>query len=168
MKTQIKAGAELDTLNKDELHAVLRTVTADWFNQVSRGDRYRRFSAEGTIAAGALTIGGAEQRDGVLGPKDGFVWAVKRVALYGLTTYTAGGAPAVFTEPVRLHVNDDGPAALVHPAVQGYQSFNTDELVLYPGDTLLAVGAGLTATGTIVLTGQARELPMPLAWRIGG
>lgn len=167
MKTQIKAGAELDTLNKDELHAVLRTVTADWFNQVSRGDRYRRFSAQGTIAAGALTIGGAEQLDNVLGPKEGFVWAVKRVALYGLTTYDTE-TPAVFSEPVRLHINDEGPASLVHPAVQGYQGFNTDELVLYPGDTLLAVGAGLTGTGIITLTGQARELPMPLAWRIGG
>lgn len=164
---EIKAGGKIDTLNKDELREVMRTVTADWFNQVSRGDRYRRFSAEGTIAAGALTIGGAEQRDAVLGPKDGFVWAVKRVALFGLTTYD-DAVPSVFSEPVRLHLNDEGPGSLVHPAVQGYQGFNTDELVLYPGDTLLAVGAGLQATGTIVLTGQARELPMPLAWRIGG
>ena len=167
METTLKAGAKLDMLNKDELRAVLKTVTQDWFNQVARGDRYRRFSAEGTIAGGALTIGGPEARDNVLGPKEGFVWAVKRVALYGLTTYD-DAVPEVFSEPVRLHLNDEGPASLVHPAVQGYQGFNTDELVLYPGDTLLAVGAGLTATGTIVLTGQARELPMPLAWRIGG
>ena len=163
----LSAGKKIDVLNKAELRDVLRTVTQDWFNQVARGDRYRRFSAEGTISGGALTIGGSEQTDAVLGPKEGFVWAVKRVALFGLTDYD-NATPSVFSEPVRLHLNDEGPATLVHPAVQGYQSFQTDELVLYPGDTLLAVGASLTSTGTVVLTGQARELPMPLAWRIGG
>jgi hypothetical protein len=167
MEQTFNAGAKLDLLNKDELRDVMRTVTQDWFNQVARGDRYRRFSAEGTIAAGALQIGGAEALDATLGPAEGFVWAVQRVAVHGLTT-NSGDPLTSSTEPLQLFVNDEGPSSLVHPSLQGYQAFGEHELVLYPGDTLLAVGTALTKTGKIVLTGQARELPMPLAWRIGG
>lgn len=167
MKTKLQAGAELDLITKDEMKDVLRTVTQDWFNQVARGDRYRRFSATGTVAAGELTIGGAEQLDSVLGPAEGFVWAVKRIAVYGLTLFVPEDS-FVFTEPLALYLNDSGPSSLVDPALQGYRGFSTDELVLYPGDTLLATGTALTHTGTVTLTGQARELPMPLAWRIGG
>lgn len=167
MKTRLQAGAELDLISRDEMKEVLQTVTKDWFNQVGRGDRYPRFSAQGTIAGGALTIGGAEALDAPLGPAEGFVWAVQRIALHGLTTNT--GTPlTTSTEPVRLHLNDDGPGSLVHPAIQGYQEFGEHELVLYPGDTLLVVGTALTKTGIITLTGQAREVPMPLAWRLGG
>jgi hypothetical protein len=164
--TKITAGAHIDTLNKDELRDVMRTVTQDWFNQVARGDRYRRFSGAGEIGAGALVVGGPTFRDANMGPAEGFVWAVQRIAVEGLTTYT-GDPLALTTEPVALFLNDDGPSSLVHPAIVGYQEFGEHELVLYPGDTLLVTGAGLAATGTVTVTGQAREVPMPLAWRLG-
>lgn len=157
-EVKLQAGAKLDVLNKRELKETLDTVTRDWFSQVARGDRYRRFSASGTIAGAAVSIGGAVQRDAVLGPAEGFVWAVQRIALHGLD----------LLETVELHLNDDGPASVVHPAVDQYHAFGPYELVLYPGDTLLVVGTGLTSTGTVTVTGQARELPLPLAWRLGG
>lgn len=162
-KVKIQAGAEIDTLNKTELDQALRTTSRDWFQQVARGDRYRRFSAKGTIAAAAVSIGGADQADAVLGPAEGFVWAVQRVGVHGLTTYPAGT-----TEAVRLYVNDEGPSSLVHPALLGYVDFGPQALILYPGDVLLLAAADLAATGTVTLTGQAREVPMPLAWRLGG
>lgn len=166
-EVQLKAGAKLDLLNRKELRETLDVVTRDWFAQVARGDRYRRFSADGTIAAGGVTIGGPEQRDGTLGPAEGFVWAVQRLAVGGLTSST--GTPLVATtEPVQLFLNDPGPASLVHPALVGYEEFGEHQLVLYPGDTLLVVGTGLTSTGTVTVSGQARELPLPLAWRLGG
>lgn len=166
-EVKLAAGAKLDVLNRRELKEALDTVTRDWFSQVARGDRYKRFSAAADIATGAFTIGGALQRDAALGPAEGFVWAVQRIAVDGLTTAT--GDPLVVTsEPVALFVNDDGPASLVHPAILGYQNFGEHELVLYPGDTLLVTGTGLTSTGTVTVTGQAREVPLPLAWRLGG
>jgi hypothetical protein len=162
----LAAGKKFDVLNRKELKEVMDTVTRDWFNQVSRGDRYRRFSASATIATGALTIGGAAQKDSNLGPAEGFVWAVQRIAVAGLTVST--GTPLVaVTEPVALFLNDSGPAAMVHPALTGYKEFGEHELVLYPGDTLLVTGAALTSTGTVTVTGQAREVPLPLAWRLG-
>lgn len=166
-EVKLAAGAKLDVLNRKELKEALDTVTRDWFNQVSRGDRYRRFSASATIASGIVTIGGAAQKDASLGPAEGFVWAVQRIAVSGLTSAT--GTPLVATtEPVALFLNDSGPAATVHPAIVGYKEFGEHELVLYPGDTLLVAGAGLASTGTVTVTGQAREVPMPLAWRLGG
>jgi hypothetical protein len=157
-QAKLQAGATIDVLNRKELREVLDTATRDWFNQVTRGDRYRRFSAPGTIAGGAVTIGGATARDAVLGPADGFVWAVQRLAVVGL----------VAADTVQLSLNDDGPAAVVHGAMGRYQSFGQYDLVLYPGDTLMVTGAALASTGTLTLTGQARELPMPLSWRLGG
>lgn len=158
MKTKIQAGATLDLINKDEMRDVLQTVTKDWFNQVGRGDRYRRFSAWGDISGGAVTIGGAEQLDHTLGPAEGFVWAVQRIGIHNLDS----------ADSLALYINDDGPSALVHPGITTYQDFGQTQLVLYPGDTLLLTGSSLTDTGIVTVTGQARELPMPLAWRLGG
>jgi hypothetical protein len=166
-EVNLKAGAKIDVLNRKELKEVLDVATRDWFNQVARGDRYRRFSASGAIDTGSLTIGGASARDAVMGPAEGFVWAVQRIAVYGLTSAT--GTPLVATtEPVQLFLNDDGPSSLVDPALVGYRDFGNYALVLYPGDTLLVRGTGLTSTGTATVTGQVREVPLPLAWRLGG
>lgn len=167
MKTKLQAGAELDLISKDEMRDVLKSVTKDWFNQVARGDRFPRFSGSGTIVGGALRIDGASHDNQRLGPAEGFVWAVQRLGVYGLTTAT--GTPlAATTEPVRLYVNDDGPSSLVTPQLEGYADFGQHALVLYPGDTLLVVGESLTSSGQVTLTGQAREVPMPLAWTLGG
>lgn len=166
-EVQLKAGAKLDMLNKRELKEVIDAASRDWFNQVSRGDRYRRFSASGLIDTGSLLIDGTTAENQTLGPAEGFVWAVQRIAVFGLTDVS--GTPAVAaTEPVQLFVNDVGPSSLVHPAVEGYQDFGQYSLVLYPGDTLLVRGAELTSTGIVTITGQAREVPLPLAWRLGG
>lgn len=166
-EVKLAAGKTIDVLNKTELRAALDAATRDWFNQVSRGDRYRRFSATGEIDTGSLVIDGTLVENQTLGPQEGFVWAVQRIALSGLTSVT--GTPAVATsEPVQLFLNDDGPSSLVHPAVAGYQDFGQYSLVMYPGDTLLVKGDDLTSTGIVTLTGQVREVPMPLAWRLGG
>lgn len=166
-EVKLAAGQKMDVLNRKELRDVLDAATRDWFNQVARGDRYRRFSSAAAIATGALLIGGAAARDAVMGPAEGFVWAVQRIAVQGLTSTT--GTPLVATtEPVQLFLNDDGPAALVHPALVGFADFGQYSLVLYPGDTLLVKGTGLTSTGTVTVTGQVREVPLPLAWRLGG
>jgi len=165
MKTRLQAGAELDLISKDEMREVLQTVQKDWFSQVARGDRYPRFSAAATIADSGFTIDGTQRTYERMGPAEGFVWAVQRIAVDGLTTYTED---TLATEPVALYLNDTGPSSLVHPALVGYHDFSQTQLVMYPGDTLVVVGADLTATGQVTVTGQARELPMPLAWRIGG
>lgn len=160
-EVKLAAGAKIDVLNRKEMREVLDVATRDWFNQVARGDRFRRFSAAAPIADAAVTIGGAAARDATLGPAEGFVWAVQRIAVAGLTI-------AGETEPVQLFVNDDGPSSLVHPALEGIAIFGSCALVLYPGDTLLVKGEDLVSEGTVTVAGQVRELPLPLAWRLGG
>lgn len=159
-EVKLAAGAKFDVLNRKELHEVLRTVTQDWFSQVSRGDRYKRFHASAAVDAidSSVEIGGSGQPDSGLGPAPGFVWAVNRVGIGGLDS----------GDVVSLFINDSGPASLVRPGIDGYADFSSGQLVLYPGDVLMVTGTTLGATGDITVTGQARELPLPLAWRLGG
>lgn len=154
MKIKLQAGAELDLLTKDELDTSLKSMGANWWSEIGRGDRYRRILLTGLVTgAGAITIGGPSTPEA--GPPPGFVWSVRR-----LNQSAAGKTLALF-------LNDDAPGSAVgtFPTTQ-YWSFNPAELVLYPGDQLLATGTGHTAGATVTLTGQVRELPLPLAWRL--
>lgn len=154
------AGKKFDVLNRKELREVLETVTKSWFNEVARGDRYKRFHASGAVDAidSSVEIGGAGQPNSGLGPAPGFVWAVNRIGVAGLDS----------GDTVDLFINDASAASLVRPGITGYADFSSGQLVLYPGDVLMVTGTTLGAAGPITVTGQARELPMPLAWRLGG
>lgn len=158
MKTKIQAGSEIETLTKDELTDVMTTIRKDWYNQVARGDAWPRFHSQGTISAGVVTIGGDEATDVALGPRDGFMWAVQRIAIDGLSS----------TESLAFYLNHTSPAVIVHPRIIGFQSFGQYDVVMKPGDQMVFTGTGLSSTGTVTITGQAREVPMPLAWRLGG
>lgn len=165
MKFKIQAGAELDLLTKGEMSEALETFRQAWVTEIARGDRYRRFSGQAAISAGSFTIGGPDggpdRAD--FGPRDGYVWSVKRLAVA-----LGDGTPLDPTmENLAIYINEVSPANLVHPVFVDYQPFGSDELVLYPGDELVIAGSSLSSTGYLTVTGQAREIPMQLAWRLG-
>lgn len=155
-KFKITAGAEVDLITQSEMKAELKAFGQEWMYEVARGDRYRRFYAKGTIAGSAVSVGGPSRKE-IMGPGDNFVWAVKRLAI----------SPLGENDYLSLYLNDANPASLVHPRITSYVSFDACQLVLYPNDSLLLVGSSLSATGTVTVTGQARELPINLAWRLG-
>src|SRR4051812_13294930 len=121
-KTEIKAGASLETLTKGELLEAISEHRASWVAEVARGDRYSGLRGAGTVAAGVLTIGGDRDQDGTMGPRSGYVWSVRRLAVIGL----AAG------DRLTLFVNDDSPSNTVKPVLDQYQPFEPGELVLYP------------------------------------
>jgi hypothetical protein len=156
MKFKIQAGGELDILTQKEMHDELKGAMSSWITEVSRGDRYRRFAIFGDSSAGtAVTIGDTAVQS--VGPAEGFVWSIKRLAL------SSGFDPATHT--LALFINSPDNSALVHPDLSAYNAFDENQLVLYPGDRLLVTGTA-TASTRIWLTGQARELPISLAWRL--
>jgi hypothetical protein len=155
MKVKFNAGAELDLFNRDELRAELAAFRSAWQADAAKGDRYRRLYAYGDPAGGTVDFGGDLPQGEGLGPEQGFVWSVKRLALYGLGV----------NETARLYINSTESSDLVHPAMAGYVSFDTNQLILYPGDKL-RVAATTAAVTRISLTGQVRELPVSLAWRL--
>lgn len=159
-KFKIAAGAEIDMLTNSELRKTLSDTMASWMAEVTTGARYARFSAAGLIAGAALQIGGAERADDNLGPAPGFVWDVRRLRISGLAD----------ADVASVYVNDANPSSMVASTadVSGGLFLWGEQVVLYPGDSLLVAGASLTATGYVTVSGQVRELPMALAWRLGG
>lgn len=154
-KVKIQAGMELDVLTKDELDGSLKAMGANWWAEIGRGDRYQRILITAVVAAdGTVSIGGPNKAEA--GPPPGFVWSVRRLN------------HSAVDEVVDLFLNDDQPGSAVgrFPTIR-YWSFNPAELVLYPGDQLLATGASHTVGATVTLTGQVRALPLALAWRLG-
>lgn len=155
-KFKIQAGAEIDTCTKKEMEDAIAAASTNWIGEVARGDRFRRFSAYGDVLTNTITIG--ESPDSRIGPDPGFVWAVRRIAL---SVVPAAG------DNIKLYHDSDNDSALICTDITNYLGFDQGELVLYPGDTLLIKGAYTASDGVRVwVTGQARELPISLAWRI--
>lgn len=155
-KVKIQAGAELDVLTRSEMKEELAAFQANWWAEARRGDRFRRLLLQATVTAGG-TVEFGTNPDQASGPADGFVWSVKRL------NHSAAG------EELDLYLNDASPGSLVgrFPTAR-FWAFDAGQLVLYPGDTLVAAGASWTAGEIHTVTGAVRELPIALAWRIGG
>lgn len=158
MKFKINAGAEIDVITKGEMDDALKNFGTSWVQELARGDRYRDIRGAGTITATAVSIGG--DRDDVnLGPSQGYVWSVKRLAVIASTVDDVA--------KLTLFKNDNAPSSTVKPILLTYNTFDANELVLYPGDKLLVESsAALGGSGNITITGQVRELPVALAWRL--
>lgn len=159
MRQALRAGSEIDVLTKGEL----RETLADWIKQTVIGARPVRFSAQGVIAGGAVTVGG-KTNTGRTGPNPGFFWVVRRVCVTGLT---------LATDPTSIFISDPNSAdGLVFPnltgvaGATGYKSFNSGELVLAGDDDIVVASTGaIAATGTVNLFGAALEFPQSLAWK---
>lgn len=164
MKFKFNAGAEIDLLTKDELSDSLAAFRQAWVQEVARGDRYPRFSLKGAPAnaSGDVVIGGPEDPSGQsAGPADGYVWAMSRISVCDEDGRIPNG-------DVLVYLNDTSPGSQALPFLDSmYHGFNGTELVLYPGDELVFRGINLDPDIRITVNGQARELPLPLAWRLG-
>jgi hypothetical protein len=162
VKTKFEHGAVFDMLNKDELIDGLHRGYQNWLGEVTRGITMRRFTAQGTIASTAVTIGGPNQ-DERLGPEPGFVWSVRRLAVSNIT---------LGTDSLAIFVNDNGPSSLIMPRAfnmtgqLGAQFFDGNQLVLNGGDQLLFTGTGLNATGIVTIAGMAMELPITMMYKL--
>lgn len=160
MKAKISAGAEIDFLNQDELKRTLSEMMVAWRVDAAKGDRYVDIRDQGLIgAAGDLTIGGASG-DQRMGPREGYVWDIRRLCIAGLD-YAGGDVAAVYR-------NESTPLSLLGRTDQVTRGlFLLDrQWVFYPGHQLVVVGASLSATGYVQVTGTVRELPISLAWRL--
>lgn len=153
-KFKLNAGAEFDTITAEEMRGVLADAMRSWAVETTRGVRFSRIIGQGTIASGSVEIAGP-----ALGPASGFVWDVRRLRVIG------GAAADVFT----VYVNStdvSGEVCTTDDFTKRLMAFD-EQLVLYPGDVLHIKGTSLAGTGQVTVTGQVRELPVTLAWRLG-
>lgn len=164
-KQKIQAGATIDTVTSGELKDALGAHLRSWVAETTVGGRFTRFSAFGTIANTAVSIGGASTD---LGPGPGFVWDVRRLRI------TAAGTAITSTDIFGVFINDPGPAATVARSDDVNGGFRrawewNGNVILYPGDNLLVTNIGaLASTGGLTVSGQVLELPLTLAWKLSG
>jgi hypothetical protein len=157
---EIKAGGKLDLLTQREAHAAFKGALKDWMVEAYKGARPVKFAGAGTIANGAVQIGGS---DGIgattsnLGPAAGMVWSVKRLAVRGISSGS---------ETLSLYTNTASPFDLVRDGVTGFERFGSDELILIGPEKLLFAGTNLVSTGTVTVSGQAMELPIGMLWKL--
>lgn len=162
-KVKLQAGVELDLLNKGELQdALQKQADADLVARL-RGVKHMRLpeTLTGTAASSKLSIDG-NQSVPPLGPRQGYVWSIRRLVISGLTT---GATPDV------VNVYKGAPGAGV-PLWQfngnnfGY-TFGRLELTLYGGETLSFQSVGtFNATGQIAIGGELLEVPAELIGKL--
>lgn len=163
-KQKIQAGATLDTVTSKELSDALGAHLRSWVAETTVGGRFTRFSAVGTVASSAVSIGGASTD---LGPGPGFVWDVRRLRI------TSSSGTITPADIFGVFINDPGPASTVarsDDTVASQRMWNWNgNVVLYPGDNLLITNIGtLATTGGLTVSGQVLELPLTLAWKLSG
>ena len=147
MKNTIKNNGQVETLTQEELEASLGKVVTNLQQEQARGMSTARFVGIATIAGGAIAIPG-NTGDSPMGPEQGFAWAVQRISCDGLGT---GDVLKVYRNTVMAagFLGILTATASIRPGGKG--------IILRADEQLVVVGTGLTATGDLVVNGEALE-----------
>lgn len=155
MKTTLNMNAPLDTLDRTELKAELAVQTQESYQQLARGVKYLRFGPIATtIASNAFSLDGSGAPGGSLGPREGFMWSVRRLVITGLGTGTS---------PDVVNIYRGNPAGIPVWQLNGNSfgtTFGKGELVLLGGEVLSFANSGtIAATGQVTFSGDLVEVP---------
>lgn len=151
MKTVLELGASLDTLTRDELSEELARQTQDAYRQLARGVKYMRFGPVATtIASSAFSLDGTGHPQ--LGPREGFVWSIRRLLITGLTSSAT---------PDVVNIYRNGPTGIPVWQLNGNSfgvTFGKCEFLLLPGEALSIANSGtIAATGQVTISGDLVE-----------
>lgn len=147
-KTQLRAGAELDTLTRAEMAETIDAATRNWYQERARGLSPARFEGSAAVVSSAVTLPAAGA--GQFGPKVGFYWKVERITAFGLGT---GDVLQVFRSTA-VGTKFLGVCTATAPTMPG----TGKGLILQGEETLVFSGTSLTATGYISVNGEAIEV----------
>lgn len=168
-KFKLMANAEIETATPGDVGKELRKFGAEQTARLladAQGKKYARLNPPiaGTAVAGVLSIGGDAPAPGgtdqPVGPRAGYAWAMRRIAVTGLT---AGATPDVvnlFRRSEQVwQFNGDNWA----------YTFSFAEMIYLEGEylSLKSVGA-FAATGTITLRADFVEVPQPMLFKALG
>lgn len=146
---KFKVGEEFDSLTQDELVSALDDHTKSWYQEKARGLTSAEIHAFQTVAGAAVSI--PANGEGKIGPQPGYAWGVTRLF---------AGANLGTGDVIKVYKNaaTDASQVLQLTAAVPLVLLGTDKLILRGEDSLIFVGAGLTATGTISINGEAVEV----------
>lgn len=164
MKFEIVGGAKVDLLSRDELKEELATFARAWKDEIRRGVKYRKFSAQTNVSGGVWLLGGdaPEDNNNALGPEPGFVWSITRIAINGNGFDPTSDDWQMYTDAVQ-------PSKFILTNFGFGDQWDTGVIVLYGPERLAFRGVGTGVGGTdIHMTGQAVEVPVQLAHMLLG
>lgn len=161
-KVKLDVGATVNFLDKDELEDALgkyreRVLVQE--QEALAGLKYFRLPRlYATPSSGTVVLGdawaGQTYTGQTVSPNESYVWSIRRLACNGLGTGSSPDTLNIYragthTDPV-WQLNGNNFA----------YTFGKAELILKPGEKLVAVSAGsLVSTAQITLTGDAIEVP---------
>jgi hypothetical protein len=166
-------GQSADVLSPGEHKQHLKEVFEGWDRGRGRGIDDVRFYGQGLIASDAVVI--PSQPSGqtsygsqypVLGPEDGYVWSVRRISVYQLT----GTSDVLYV--FRGQVGDT--AASIQPSnfidtmttANPVVTLGSGRCTLRGGEQLVIVGAALSTTGTLTVSGEAVRVPAEMKYKV--
>lgn len=150
-KVNLQLGATLETLTKGELEHTLGQRDAR-ARADAVGFKIMDFPAmRGNIANGAITLGGDQPDQSLVGPKQGMLWAVHRVSVLNLAS----------TDTVQLYKGSNRFICNI-TATTAMQTFGRGQLSLMPGDFLRIVGVSMQGTGQITVYSEGFNVPAPM------
>lgn len=156
MRSTLELGAQLDTLDRGELRSELAAHAQERYQQFARGIKYLRFGPFTTpIASNAFSLDGTGAgQNRSIGPREGFIWSVRRITVTGLTTGTTPDVANLFRG------NPSGIPVWQFNGNNFAYTFGKTELLLLAGEVLsLANQGNITATGNVTISGDLLEVP---------
>ena len=152
-KVNLQLGATIDTASADEIRDVL----------AERDSRARRDAVgfkimdfplmQGKVdGSGNLALGGDQPDQILAGPKQGFVWAVHRVSVFGFKT--SSEQVSLFKGSNKFVCNLLGTTAMV--------TFSKGAFNLLPGDFLRVTGSSLSAGEQLSVYWEGFNVPAPM------
>jgi hypothetical protein len=145
-KYKLNANSTIDLLTPQEHLDNLDKQTKDWFQEQARGFTIERYEATATVAAAAITLPAAGHSP--IGPKTGYAWKVTRISISGLLS----------GDGVQIYRNSTDPQNFIDTLSSSRPAaYPKSGLILRGGETLIATGSSLTATGDLTLTGEVTE-----------
>lgn len=157
---EFKPGAKFNFLDHHELGAALNNHTASWFKEMARGLKHMQLPVQlGSVSSNNVAIPAVGGE--AVGPRPGFIWAVQRLSVTGLSTNDVLGVYRNSADPM----NFVGTVTAATP----YTLFGDKGFLLKDGDRLVFANIGnLTATGQIVITGEFIECAEIDIWKLIG
>jgi hypothetical protein len=157
----LQGGMKLEIPNREENRADVARVMDERELVNARGVKWMRLpEIYGTASGSALTLDEAHGSL-IVGPEQGYLWALTRIVIDGMTT---GATPDV----LNMYRNSTGSAPLwqFNGNNFGYD-WGKLRITLGPGDTLKFASVGtFAATGRIRVSGELIEVPAEMAWKL--
>jgi hypothetical protein len=150
-EVKIQAGVKFETTSPAELRALLKEAHSGQMQELATGVKPMDFQATGTIAGAAVTIPQPQNQQIKLGPGPGFLWLIERVSCFGLAAADVLQVHKTVTDGTAFVGNLPGSTGFLHIGSKGIK--------LQPGQFLVLTGAGLTATGQLIVNGECIEVP---------